>query len=242
MDWQLQKCWYKTAFIVGLCCRPCDIDSASITTKVKVGLIRPYHMAPISMCHMLVFDCPGPAGHPVSLIEENGLSSLPAMTPFTCKDIANCRSGEVGGKCVCKISERKATIFLAFAHNFMCKMGCDLGRMSSLWSHMCKAHVFELVPDGWSSGLRDVMKSCCLSHFEATLDRMNKVILLKGVVMRAHDEIIWNKCVFDESETKRWTVDERSGEMWQHVTCYFLWQQVYLKLLKCNCICNIGCI
>ena len=83
----------------------------------------------------------------MGLIEENGLSSLPAMMPFTCKDIANCGSGEVGGESVSEISERKVAMFFTFAYDFLCKMGCDLRRMASLWPRMCRAHFFELVPD-----------------------------------------------------------------------------------------------
>ena len=133
----------------------------------------------------------------MSLIKKNGFFSLFAMMPFTGKDIVNSRSREFGDKCVFKISKRKATI--TFKHNFTYKMRCDLGRAFSLWLCMSKACFFELVPDRRCCGLRDAVKLCCLSNFEATLDRTNELIFLRGVMMRAHDDIIGNQCVFNKS-------------------------------------------
>ena len=148
---------------------------------------------------MLVFDCPSLVGLRVSLIKENGFFSPSAMMPFTDKDVVNSRSREFGNKCVFKISKRKATIFFTFKHNFTCEMWYDLGRAFSLWPCMGKACFFELMPDRRCCGLRDAVKLCCLSNFEATLDRTNELILLRGVMMRAHDDIMGNQCVFNKS-------------------------------------------
>jgi len=94
-------------------------------------------------------------------------------------------------------------MLFTFAYDFTCKMGCDLRRTASLWPHMCRACFFELVLDRWGSGLGNAMKLCCLRNFEATLDKTNKLILLRGVMMRAHGGFVWNKHVFDKGKTKK---------------------------------------
>ena len=82
------------------------------------------------------------------------------------------------------------------------------------------------------------MTSCCLSNFEATLDKTNEMILLRKVTIRAHnncDNIMGSQYVFNKSVQDKRELMNRKVKQCNNVTgCYpllFVTASIYLGML-----------